>query len=92
MWGMGKLNSARIPSAIPVPYPTVFETGWAAVCRKTTHRQLQTRRLFPHFAVAWLFRISELGGNCSHVIDKSISYMYPCLPVGLSGKNGGFGA
>ena len=30
-----------------------------------------------------LFRINELGGNWSHVIDKYISYTYPYLPVGV---------
>src|SRR5271166_143807 len=30
-----------------------------------------------------LFRISDLGGNCSQVIGKYASYTYPFLPVGV---------
>ncbi len=33
--------------------------------------------------VSRLFRINSLGGNCSHVIDKYISYTYTSLPVWL---------
>src|SRR5271165_5245146 len=30
-----------------------------------------------------LLIINDLGGNCSHAIDKYASYAYPCLPVGV---------
>ena len=32
-----------------------------------------------------LFRINDLGGNCSQEIDSAMSYTYPFVAVGLSG-------
>src|SRR6202043_1289423 len=74
----------RIPPAVLMPDPPVFRDRMVLLFVAKQPQTVANSRLFCNLLDTRLFRISGLGGNCSHVVDKYRSYAYPCLPVGLS--------